>query len=57
MNSQSYTPLIQQRDEWWRGWIEEKIPGINCQEATRDELIETLTIILSENLSQFSVSQ
>lgn len=49
MNSQSYTALIQQRDEWWIGWIEE-IPGVNCQEATKEELIETLTVSLKEIL-------
>lgn len=44
---QNYTAVIQQDGEWWIGWIEE-IPGVNCQEATRDELIETLRITLKE---------
>ncbi len=35
--------------DWWIGWIEE-IPGVNCQEATREELLETLKITLQEAL-------
>ncbi len=42
-----YTAVIKQRDNWWIGWIEE-VPGINCQEATREKLIETLRITLQE---------
>jgi len=34
---------------WWIGWIEE-IPGVNCQEASREELLETLRITLEEGL-------
>lgn len=29
------------------GWIEE-VPGVNCQEASREELIESLRITLTE---------
>ena len=47
--SQTYTALIQQRGDWWIGWIEE-IPGVNCQERTRKELLETLRITLLEAL-------
>lgn len=43
----SYTAAIKQEGQWWVGWIEE-IPGVNCQEATRDALIETLRITLME---------
>lgn len=46
MNTE-YTAVIKQEGGWWIGWIEE-IPGINCQEATRDELTETLRITLRE---------
>ena len=45
----TYTALIQQRGEWWIGWIQE-IPSVNCQERTRDELLDTLKITLSEIL-------
>ena len=43
----TYTAAIKKQDGWWIGWIEE-IPGVNCQERTREELIETLGISLEE---------
>jgi predicted RNase H-like HicB family nuclease len=42
-----YTAIVKQSGDWWIGWIEE-LPGINCQERTREELIETLRITLRE---------
>ena len=45
----SYTAIVKQEGDWWIGWIEE-IPGVNCQEASRDELLETLEITLREAL-------
>ena len=48
MNNE-YTALIKQDGEWWIGWIEE-VPGVNCQEATREELIESLKVTLREAL-------
>lgn len=47
--NQTYAALIQQRGDWWIGWIEE-IPGVNCQEKTREELLDTLRITLLEAL-------
>ena len=44
-----YTAIIKQEGDWWIGWIEE-IPGVNCQEHTREELIESLRITLKEAL-------
>jgi predicted RNase H-like HicB family nuclease len=44
-----YTAVIKQEDDWWIGWIEE-VPGVNCQEHTREELIETLRLTLKEAL-------
>jgi len=44
-----YTAIIKKDGEWWIGWIEE-IPGVNCQERTKEELIETLRITLKEAL-------
>ncbi len=44
-----YTAVIKQDGDWWIGWIEE-VPGVNCQEATREELLETLEIALKEIL-------
>jgi len=45
----TYTAVIKQSGPWWIGWVEE-IPGVNCQEATREELLETLWITLQEAL-------
>ena len=45
----SYTSVVKQDDDWWIGWIEE-VPGVNCQEATRDELVESLQVTLNEAL-------
>lgn len=45
----TYTAIIKQEDAWWIGWIEE-IPGVNCQEKTYEDLIESLKITLSEAL-------
>lgn len=44
-----YTAVIKQDGNWWLGWIEE-IPGVNCQEASHDELIESLKVTLQEAL-------
>ncbi len=45
----NYTAVIKQDAGWWIGWIEE-VPGVNCQEATRKELLESLKITLREAL-------
>ena len=42
-------PLIKHDTDWWIGWIEE-VPGVNCQEATREELVESLRVTLREAL-------
>lgn len=44
-----YTAITKQVDEWWIGWVEE-VPGINCQEKTRPELLESLRTTLREAL-------
>ncbi len=44
-----YTAVIKRDGDWWIGWIEE-IPGVNCQEASREELLETLKGTLQEAL-------
>ena len=43
--SQTYTAVVKQAGSWWVGWIEE-VSGVNCQERTREELLETLRITL-----------
>jgi predicted RNase H-like HicB family nuclease len=45
----TYTAIIKQSGPWWIGWIAE-VPGVNCQEATREALLETLKITLQEAL-------
>jgi len=45
----NYTAVIKQRGQWWIGWIEE-VPGVNCQEASREELLESLKVTLREAL-------
>jgi predicted RNase H-like HicB family nuclease len=45
----NYSAVVKQDSGWWIGWIEE-IPGVNCQEKTRDALIESLRITLREAL-------
>lgn len=47
--NQTYTAIIKKTEQWWIGWIEE-IPGVNCQEKTREELLESLRITLREAL-------
>jgi predicted RNase H-like HicB family nuclease len=44
-----YTAVIKKEDDWWIGWVEE-ISGVNCQERTKEELMETLRITLKEAL-------
>lgn len=48
MNTE-YTAVIKKESDWWIGWIEE-VPGVNCQERTREALLETLRITLKEAL-------
>ncbi len=44
---QEYKAVIKQEGEWWYGWIEE-MPGVNCQERSKEELLETLRVTLRE---------
>jgi predicted RNase H-like HicB family nuclease len=44
-----YTAVIKKDGNWWVGWIEE-VPGVNCQEPNREELIESLNVTLKEAL-------
>ena len=45
----TYTATIGRDGQWWIGWIEE-VPGVNCQGASRDELLDSVTISLLEML-------
>ena len=46
-----YTAVIGVQDKWWVGWIKE-VSGVNCQEKTLDELMDTLRITLKEVLEE-----
>ncbi|MBI3782922.1 MAG: type II toxin-antitoxin system HicB family antitoxin [Deltaproteobacteria bacterium] len=46
---ETYTAVVKQSGQWWVGWIEE-VPGVNCQEASREELLESLRVTLREAL-------
>ena len=45
----TFNAVIKQDGKWWIGWIEE-IQGVNCQESSREELLECLKITLKEVL-------
>lgn len=45
----AYTAVIKKSGPWWVGWIEE-VPGVNCQESTKAELLESLQVTLREAL-------
>jgi hypothetical protein len=44
-----YTAVLKRKGDWWIGWIEE-VPGVNCQERSKEELIDTLRVTLREAL-------
>jgi predicted RNase H-like HicB family nuclease len=46
---QNYTAVIKEADGWRIGWIEE-VSGVNCQEKTREELVDSLREALREAL-------
>ncbi len=45
----TYTAIVKNQGKWWIGWIEE-VPGVNCQESSKEALLETLSITLREAL-------
>ena len=47
--SQTYTAVIQEDGEWWIGWVKE-IRGVNAQERTREELLDSLRYALEDML-------
>lgn len=48
MNNQ-YTAVVKEEEGWWIGWIEE-VPGVNCQERSKEELLDSLRQVLGEAL-------
>ncbi len=47
--SQIYTAVIKQVGDWWVGWIQE-VPGVNCQERSKEELLDSLREALGDAL-------
>jgi predicted RNase H-like HicB family nuclease len=45
-----YTAVIKKENDWWIGWIEE-VPGVNCQERTKEELLSSLKETLKEAIT------
>ena len=44
-----YTAVVKEDGDWWIGWIEE-VPSVNCQERSKEGLLETLKVTLCEAL-------
>lgn len=44
-----YRAVIKRSDNWWIGWLVD-LPGVNAQERTKNELIESLKIGAKEML-------
>jgi len=38
-----YRAVIKKSDDWWIGWLID-LPGVNAQERSKEELIESLRI-------------
>ncbi len=44
-----FTAIVQRDGEWWIGWVKE-IPGVNAQERSREELMQSLSEALADVL-------
>lgn len=51
--AQTYAAQIQRCDGWWISWVRE-VSRVTCQERTREELLETLKIILTRTRRMLS---
>jgi predicted RNase H-like HicB family nuclease len=45
-----FRAMIKKSDDWWIGWLVD-LPGVNAQEKTREELLESLKIGAEDMLS------
>lgn len=45
--SKEYNAVLKSEGGWWVGWVEE-IPGVNCQERTKEALLASLKDVLEE---------
>ena len=41
--------MVKRDGPWWIGWVEE-VPGVNCQEQTKSELLKSLRTTCLEAL-------
>ena len=41
MGEVEFRAVVKKSDGWWIGWLVD-LPGVNAQERTRDELLESL---------------
>ena len=46
----NYRAVIKKSGEWWIGWLVD-LPGVNAQEKTKSELIQSLTVGALEMLA------
>lgn len=44
-----YTAIVKKDRDWWIGWVQE-VPGVNAQEATKEELLISLREALKDIL-------
>ena len=45
-----YRAIVKESDSWWIGWLLD-LPGVNAQERTKEELLESLRIGAEDMLS------
>ncbi len=45
-----YRAIIKETGDWWIGWLID-LPGVNAQERTREEAIESLRVGAQEMLA------
>jgi len=45
-----YRAVIKKTNDWWIGWLVD-LPGVNAQERTREQVIESLHIGAQEMLA------
>jgi predicted RNase H-like HicB family nuclease len=38
-----FRAVVKKSDDWWIGWLID-LPGVNAQERTREELLESLKV-------------
>ncbi len=45
-----YRAVIKKSGNWWIGWLVD-LPGVNAQESTKEELLESLRIGVEDMLN------